>query len=157
MRPTSDLCKTRTQVSLTQVRLTCLTCESNFNTILQTRYGKGVSTCKCIPSLSCKCNSHLVYKHIPNLNAIGPAVVELPMDRVSPTPSHSARATCRGRHRRVSVSCRSNTKFIEWWYRTKKTARESVNPFQRYKLLKSVMGSGRVRVGLGPRILRFLP
>ena len=30
----------------------------------------------------------------------------------------------------------------------KKTARESVNPFQRYKLLKSVMGSGRV--GLGP-------
>ena len=73
------------------------------------------------------------------------------MERVSPTPSprHVPRAMAgTGGYR-----CRSNTKFIDWWHRTKKTARESVNPFQRYKLLKSVMGSGR----LGPRILRFLP
>ena len=75
----------------------------------------------------------------------GPAVVELPMERMSPTPSprHVRRAVAgTGGYR-----CRSNTKFIEWWHRTKKTARESVNPFQRYKLLKSVTGSGRVGLG----------
>ena len=44
-----------------------------------------------------------VPSHTPNLNAIVPAVVELPRESVSPTPSPSARATCRGRHRRVSV------------------------------------------------------
>ena len=65
--------------------------------------------------------------------------------RVSSTPSprHVPRAVAgTGGYRH-----RSNTKFIEWWHRTKKTARESVNPFQRYKLLKSVMGSGRVGSG----------
>ena len=35
----------------------------------------------------CTSNSQLVSKHTPNLNAIGPAVVELPMERVSPTGS----------------------------------------------------------------------
>ena len=71
------------------------------------------------------------------------------MERVSQTPSprHVPRAVAdTGGYR-----CRSNTKFIEWRHRTKKT-RESVNPFQRYKLLKSVTGSGWVgsgRVGLG--------
>ena len=66
----------------------------------------------------------------------------------TPSPRHVPRAVAgTGGYR-----YRSNTKFIEWRHRTKKTARESVNPFQRYKLLKSVMGSGRVgsgRVGLG--------
>ena len=87
----------------------------------------------------------MVSKHTPNLSAIGPAVVELPMERVSPTPSprHVPPAMAgTGGYR-----CRSNTKFIEWWHRTKKTARESVNPFQRYKLLKSVMGSAWVGSG----------
>ena len=72
------------------------------------------------------------------------------MERVSPTPSprHVPR-TVTGNG---AYWCRSNTKFIEWWHRIKKSARESVNPIQRYKLLKSVMGSGRVwlgRVGSG--------
>ena len=83
-------------------------------------------------------------------------VVELPRERVSSTPSprHVPRAVAgTGGYR-----YRSNTKFIEWRHRTKTTARESVNPFQRYKLLKSVMGSDRVGSGrVGPRILRFLP
>ena len=61
----------------------------------------------------------------------------------TPSPRHVPRAVagtggCR---------CRSITKFIEWWHQTKKTARESVNPFQRYKLLKSVTGSGWVGSG----------
>ena len=59
-----------------------------------------------------KSNSQLVSKHTPNLNAIGPAVVELPMERVSPTPSprHVPRVVAgTGGYR-----CRSNTKFIEW-------------------------------------------
>ena len=65
--------------------------------------------------------------------------------RVSSTPSprHVPRAVAgTGGYRH-----RSNTKFIEWWHRTKKTARESVNPFQRYKFLKSVIGWGRVGSG----------
>ena len=71
--------------------------------------------------------------------------MELPRERVSSTPSprHVPRAVAgTGGYR-----YRSNTKLIEWWHRAKKTARESVNPFQRYKLLKSVMGSGRVGSG----------
>ena len=71
--------------------------------------------------------------------------MELPRERVSSTPSprHVPRAVAgTGGYR-----YRSNTKFIEWWHRTKNTARESANPFQRYKLLKSVMGSGRVGSG----------
>ena len=71
--------------------------------------------------------------------------MELPRERVSSTPSprHVPRAVAgTGGYR-----YRSNVKFIEWWHRTKKTVRESVNPFQRYKLLKSVMGSGRVGLG----------
>ena len=89
--------------------------------------------------------------------------MELPRERVSSTPSprHVPRAVAgTGGYRH-----RSNTKFIEWWHRTKKTARESVNPFQRYKLLKSVMGSGRVGsgwvgsrwVGLGRAYWDFSP
>ena len=102
-----------------------------------------VRTCRFTPPLTCV--EVIASKHTPNLNAIGPAVVKLPMERVSPTPSprHVPRAvTGTGRYR-----CRSNTKFIEWWHRTKKTARESVNPFQRYKILKSVTGSGWVGSG----------
>ena len=38
----------------------------------------------------------------------------------------------------------------------KKTAREPVNPFQRYKLHKSVMGSGRVGLGWDPPPVRVL-
>ena len=34
--------------------------------------------------------------------------------------------------------CRSTTKLIGWWHRTKKTARVLVIPFQRYKRLKIV-------------------
>ena len=41
-----------------------------------------------------KSNSQPVSKHTPHLNAIGPAVVELPMERVSPTPSPRLLGTC---------------------------------------------------------------
>ena len=94
--------------------------------------------------------SWLVSKHTQNaigrnLNAIGPAVVELP--RVGcprhPLTRHVSRAVVgTGGYR-----CRSNMRFIEWWRWTKKTARESDNPFQRYKLLKSVTWSGWVGFG----------
>ena len=77
-------------------------------------------------------------KHAPNLNAIEPAVVEL--SRVGclrhPLTRHVPRASVgTGGYR-----CRSNMNFIEWWHRKKKTARESINPFQRYTFLESVTG-----------------
>ena len=45
--------------------------------------------CRCTPHLTCLkvIPSYLVSNHTPNFNAIGPAVVELPMKRVSPTLS----------------------------------------------------------------------
>ena len=69
-------------------------------------------------------------------SVIGQAVVELP--RVwclrHPLTQHVPRAVSgAGVYR-----CRSNTKLIEWWHRTKKTARALVIPFQRYKRLKIV-------------------
>ena len=108
----------------------------------------------------CKSSSQLVYKHTSKLNAIGPTVMEL--SRVGylrhPLTRHVSGAVAgTGGYR-----CRSNTKYIEWWHQTKKTACESVDLFQRYKLLKSVTGSGWVGLSwvgsgwVGPRILRFL-
>ena len=70
-----------------------------------------------------------VSSHTPNLNAIGPAVVELPRERMSPTPSsrHVPRAVAdTGGYR-----CRSNTWLIGWWHRIKMTVCELVIPFQR--------------------------
>ena len=87
-------------------------------------------------STLCKINSWLVSKHTPNLNVIGQAVVELPMVSClrHPLTQHVPRAVAgTGVYR-----CRSNTKLIGWWHRTKKTARALVIPFQRYKRLKIV-------------------
>ena len=82
------------------------------------------------------CKRKPVSKHTPNLSVIGQAVMELP--RVwclrHPLTQHVPRAVAgTGVYR-----CRSNTKLIGWWHRTKKTARALVIPFQRYKRLKIV-------------------
>ena len=83
--------------------------------------GVHVRTCRCTPPLTCaKSNSQLVYKHIKfeRNRANRHGVID---GRVSPTPSNSARVTCRGRNRCIGVGvgeggyrCRSNTKYIEW-------------------------------------------
>ena len=99
-------------------------------------------------STLCKINSWLVSKHTPNLNVIGQAVVELPMVSClrHPLTQHVPRAVAgTGVYR-----CRSNTKLIGWWHRTKKTARALVMPFQRYKRLKIVT------VPVIPTFLRYM-
>ena len=80
----------------------------------------------------------LVSKHAPNLNVIGPAVVELPSPRVGCLrhllTQHVPRAVVgTGEYR-----CLSNKQLIRWWHRAK-----LVMPFQRYKRLRSVTMAGR--------------
>ena len=105
-------------------------------------------------------------RNFPKVAPLGPTVMELSMVGClrHPLTRHMSLAVAgTGGYRN-----RSNTKYIEWWHQTKKTACESVNLFQRYKLLKSVTGSGWVglswvgsgwigsgRVGLGRAYLDF--
>ena len=90
---------------------------------------------------TCKALIWWVPSHTPNLNAIGPAVVELPRERVSPTlsPRHVPRAVAGTSGYRY----RSNTWLIGWLHRIKMTVRELVIPFQRNKRSKSVTTAGR--------------
>ena len=121
----------------------------------------------------CKSNGQLVYKHIKfeRNRANRHGVID---GRVSPTPSNSARVTCRGRNRRgIGVGQIRNTlkgdikqrrPLVNWSTCSRDI---SFSKASRGRVGLDWVGSGRVelgRVGLnwvgsgwvGPRILRFL-
>ena len=113
--------------------------------------GVHVRTCRCTPPLTCAKVIASWFINTSNLNAIGPTVMELSMVGClrHPLTRHVSLAVA-GIGVSVSVSVKAgigvgqirNT--LNGRHQTKKTAYESVNLFQRYKLLKSVTGSGWV-------------